>query len=83
MEICKEFEQQRCTIVLEHWMASINSGYTFSDYKKYFLMVLMVLMDNNYNLVSIDTGAHGSSADSKVFRKSRRGEENDRKIIIP
>ncbi|CAI6353500.1 unnamed protein product [Macrosiphum euphorbiae] len=47
-----------------------NSGSLFYNYKKYFSIVLMAVVDANLNFIYIDVGAYGREADSSVFRQS-------------
>lgn len=50
-----------------------NSGSLFFNYKKYFSIVLMAVVDANLNFIYIDVGAYGHEADSSVFRQSAFG----------
>lgn len=45
-----------------------NSGSLFYNYKKYFSVILMAVVDSNLNFIYIDVGAYGREADSNVFR---------------
>ena len=40
----------------------------FFNYKSYFSIVLMTLIDSDYNFTSIDVGAYSASSDSNVFK---------------
>ncbi|CAI6356703.1 unnamed protein product [Macrosiphum euphorbiae] len=52
-----------------------NSGSLFYNYKKYFSIVLMAVVDANLNFIFIDVGAYGREADSNVFRQSVFGKK--------
>lgn len=52
-----------------------NSGSLFYNYKKYFSIVLMAVVDANLNFIFIDVGAYGREADSNVFRNSVFGKK--------
>ena len=47
-----------------------KSGSQFFNYKSYFSIVLMALVDSDYNFISIDVGAYGASSDSNVFKQT-------------
>lgn len=47
----------------------INSGSMFYNYKKYFSIVLMAVVDAEYSFISIDVGAaYGKEGDSTIFK---------------
>lgn len=47
-----------------------ESGSMFFNYKHYFSIVLMAVVDTNYNFVFIDVGAYGKECDSAVFKET-------------
>ncbi|XP_040187301.1 protein ANTAGONIST OF LIKE HETEROCHROMATIN PROTEIN 1-like [Rana temporaria] len=50
-----------------------HSGSQFFNYKKYFSIVLLAVVDADYKFLYVDIGAFGSSADSGVFQHSKFG----------
>ena len=50
-----------------------NSGSLYYNYKGYFSLVLMALVDHQYKFTYIDVGEYGSNSDSNVFRNSNLG----------
>ncbi|CAH1972683.1 unnamed protein product [Acanthoscelides obtectus] len=47
-----------------------ESGSMFLNYKHYFSIVLMAVVDSNYNFIFIDVGAYGKECDSAVFKET-------------
>ena len=47
-----------------------NSGSLFYNYKRRFSIVLLALVDSDYNFLYVDIGAYGSSHDARVFEES-------------
>ena len=50
-----------------------NSDSLYYNYKGYFSLVLMALVDHQYKFTYIDVGEYGSNSDSNVFRNSNLG----------
>ena len=50
-----------------------NSGSLYYNYKGYFSLVLMALVDHQYKFTYIGVGEYGSNSDSNVFRNSNMG----------
>lgn len=48
-----------------------NSGSLFYNYKHYFSIVLLAVVDSNYKFVFVDMGAYGKESDSTIFRNSK------------
>ncbi|KAB0805363.1 hypothetical protein PPYR_02333 [Photinus pyralis] len=52
-----------------------RGGSNFFNYKKFFSIVLMAVVDANLRFVAIDVGAYGKEGDSTVFRDSPLGKK--------
>lgn len=50
-----------------------NSGSLFFNYKHFFSMILMALVDSHCCFTAVDIGAPGKSSDSNVFKNSNFG----------
>lgn len=48
-----------------------KSGSMFLNYKHFFSIVLMAVVDANYNFIYIDVGAYGKECDSAVFKETQ------------
>ncbi|KAE9522164.1 hypothetical protein AGLY_017424 [Aphis glycines] len=53
----------------------INSGTMFFNYKKYFSIVLMAVVDAEYSFISIDVGSYGKESDSTIFKNCPFGKK--------
>jgi hypothetical protein len=73
--VADEFEQKwnfsNCIGALDgkriNLQAPINSGSFYYDYKQNFSVILMALVDANYNFLYVDVGANGRQSDGAVF----------------
>ncbi|XP_069619986.1 uncharacterized protein [Ranitomeya imitator] len=50
-----------------------NSGSQFYNYKQFFSVVLLAVVDSNYSFIIVDIGAYGRTGDSRVFNSSIMG----------
>ncbi|CAH1992755.1 unnamed protein product [Acanthoscelides obtectus] len=48
----------------------VDSGSMFLNYKHYFSIVLMAVVDSDYNFIFVDIGAYGKECDSSVFKET-------------
>ncbi|XP_049809639.1 uncharacterized protein LOC126252760 [Schistocerca nitens] len=51
----------------------VKSGSLFWNYKGYFSIVLLALVDANCKFITIDVGSYGKEGDSGIFNKSAMG----------
>ena len=54
-----------------------SAGSVYFNYKKFHSIVLLTLMDSNYNFLYINLGANGGASDGEVFRECSLGEALD------
>lgn len=52
-----------------------NSGSIYYNYKKYFSIILMAVVDSEYCFIHIDVGAYGREGDSTVFKECPFGKK--------
>jgi hypothetical protein len=48
-----------------------NSGSLYYNYKGYFSIILMALVDSNYKFMWVEVGANGASSDCQIFNDSQ------------
>ena len=48
-----------------------KSGSEYFNYKGYFSMVLLALVDANYKFLWVNAGASGSSSDAQIFNRNK------------
>lgn len=52
-----------------------NSGSLFFNYKTFYSVVLLAIVDANYKYVAVDIGSYGREGDAGIFRKSNMGQQ--------
>ncbi|KAF0710602.1 protein ANTAGONIST OF LIKE HETEROCHROMATIN PROTEIN 1-like, partial [Aphis craccivora] len=52
-----------------------NSGSLFHNYKDFFYIVLLAMVDANYKFIVVDIGSYGKEGDSGIFLKSTMGKQ--------
>lgn len=52
-----------------------NSGSLYYNYKEYFSMVLLAVVDANYKFIAIDVGSYGREGDAGIYLKSKIGKK--------
>ncbi|XP_063529063.1 uncharacterized protein LOC134749074 [Cydia strobilella] len=52
-----------------------NSGSLFFNYKNYYSIVLLAIVDANCKFVAVDVGAYGKESDNGIFQKSSMGKK--------
>lgn len=50
--------------------APAKSGSLYFNYKEYFSIVMLALVDANYKFIAVDIGSYGKEGDSSIFIKS-------------
>ncbi|KAJ8928118.1 hypothetical protein NQ314_019344 [Rhamnusium bicolor] len=48
-----------------------KGGSLFFNYKSYFSIVLLALVDANYKFINVDIGSYGKEGDAGIFAKSQ------------
>lgn len=52
-----------------------KTGSLFFNYKDYFSIVMLAMVDANYKFIAIDVGSFGREGDSGIFLKSAMGQQ--------
>ncbi|XP_030747047.1 protein ALP1-like [Sitophilus oryzae] len=82
-ETCWNFPQCIGAIDGKHVLIQCppNSGSQYFNYKRTFSIVLLALVDHNYNFIFIDIGSYGSISDGSIFAKSSLHQALERNIL--
>lgn len=64
-------------------VAPSKSGSLYFNYKGYFSIVLLAMVDANCKFVVIDVGSYGKEGDAGIFKKSKMGLLVKNKTIFP
>lgn len=52
-----------------------QSGSMFFNYKNYFSIVLLAIVEANYKFIAVDVGSYGKEGDNGIFQKSAMGKK--------
>lgn len=52
-----------------------NSGSLYFNYKEFYSIVLLAIVDHNYKFIAVDVGSYGKEGDSGIFQKSTMGKK--------
>lgn len=61
--------------------APANSGSQFFNYKKTFSIVLLALVDAQYNFIVVDIGSYGKNSDGGIFAHSNLGKALQQNLL--
>lgn len=79
--VCHRWQLPHCLGALDgkhiRIVAPKNSGSMYHNYKGYFSIVLLALVDSDYKILWADLGACGSSSDSQIYNASELKERID------
>lgn len=64
-------------------VAPSNTGSLFYNYKGYFSIVLLAIVDANYKFTVVDVGSYGKEGDAGIFNKSELGHVVQNGNIFP
>jgi hypothetical protein len=65
----KDFEDKLLAINGKHVKIRCpnNSGFLYFNYKDYFSIILLAMVDANYKFIAIDVGSFGREGDAEFF----------------
>lgn len=77
-EFCYKWNFPNCILGIDGKHIRIrcpqNSGSLYYNYKDFFSIVLLAMVDANYKFVIVDIGSYGKEGDSSIFLKSDIGQ---------
>lgn len=60
-----------------------KSASLYYNYKNYFSMVMLAVVDANYKFMFVDVGSYGKEGDSGIFEKSKLGQQFRAGMLFP
>lgn len=52
-----------------------HSGSLYFNYKEFYSIVLLAIVDHNCKFIAVDVGSYGKEGDSGIFQKSQMGKK--------
>ncbi|XP_050063324.1 uncharacterized protein LOC126552659 [Aphis gossypii] len=78
-EFCTKWNFPNCVLAIDGKHVRIRcpekTGSLFFNYKDYFSIVMLAMVDANYKFIAVDVGSFGREGDSGIFLKSNMGQQ--------
>lgn len=78
-EFCTKWNFPNCVLAIDGKHVRIRcpekTGSLFFNYKDYFSIVMLAMVDANYKFIAVDVGSFGREGDSGIFLKSTMGQQ--------